>query len=65
MGRIRKTKEARMEFLMEIARIGISENIFSNWNNQRTEIPQSILKTEREFLTKYLKQECRTRYNIK
>ena len=64
MERKRKTKVARKEFLEWISRIGITENIFSNWNNWRTEIPQSILISEKENLNKYLKFEVRKKYNL-
>ncbi len=64
MTRKRKTKEARKEFLEWISKIGITENVFSNWNNWRTEIPQSILISEKENLNKYLKIEVRKKYNL-
>lgn len=64
MARKRKTKEARKEFLEWISKIGITENVFSNWNNWRTEIPQSILISEKESLKKYLKIEVRKKYNL-
>ena len=64
MPRKRKTKEARKEFLEWISKIGITENVFSNWNNLRTEIPQSILISEKENLKKYLKIEVMEKYNL-
>lgn len=64
MARKRKTKEERKEFLEWISKIGITENVFSNWNNWRTEIPQSILISEKENLKKYLKIEVMEKYNL-
>lgn len=60
----RKTLTERQDLLRELQRIGITENVFINWNRQRTVIPKIFLDKERSFLKRFLKPEVKQFYNL-
>lgn len=60
----RKTLTERQDLLRELQRIGITENVFINWNRQRTVIPKIFLDKERSFLIRFLKPEVKQFYNL-
>lgn len=60
----RRTKQEIIEFMGELSRLNISNAVFNNWNRCITEIPPIYLEHEKEFLTKYLSESTKQKYNL-
>lgn len=61
---MKEKQRKKIELLLNLHRLGISQNTWYNWASGRTIIPQYIVNNEEEFLSKFLKKEIYSKYYV-